>query len=226
MDLRKRILSAGKFVRDRFIYGDHEQLVQEWVARKGDITLRLEYDFLTSDSLVFDLGGYCGQWASDIYAKYQCQVYVFEPVAQYAEFIRKRFHRNKRIRVFQFGLGNRSDDRVIKVSEEASSTYSKGADTRIRIEDFTAFVQKEAITDIDLMKVNIEGGEYDIVPYLVSTGYVARVRAIQIQFHEFVEEAKQRAETIRRGLEKTHNQGYSYDFVWEGWTRKDPSILQ
>src|SRR5215467_6343650 len=109
MNLRKSALSAGKFVRDHFLYGPHEKLVQQWLARKGDITLRLDYDFLTADSVVFDLGGYCGQWTSDIYARYGCGIYVFEPVAEYADFIRKRFHRNHKIRVFEFGFSNRCE---------------------------------------------------------------------------------------------------------------------
>jgi FkbM family methyltransferase len=220
MGVRKNILSAGKFVRDHFLYGSHEKLVQQWLARKGDITLRLDYDFLTTDGLAFDLGGYRGQWTSDIYAKYGCNIYVFEPVAEYADFIRKRFHRNKKIKVFPFGLSNRAEEKLIKISEDASSTYSKDADTPIHLEDFVAFVKREGISEIDLMKVNIEGGEYDILPYLISSGYMARIRAIQVQFHKFSKDDKQRADAIRRDLEKTHLSEYSYDFVWEGWAKR------
>jgi len=220
MNPRKSILSAGRFVRDRFLYGPREKLVIDWLAHKGDITLRIDYDFLAQDSLAFDLGGYCGQWASDLYSRYECRIYVFEPIVQYADFIRKRFHRNPKVSVFPFGLGPNTEEKLIKVSEDASSTYSKDADTPIHIEEFIAFIQREGITDIDLMKVNTEGGEYDILPYLISTGYIAHIRALQVQFHVYSEADKQRAEAIRRDLEKTHASDYSYAYVWEGWSLK------
>jgi FkbM family methyltransferase len=221
MDLRKSILTVGKSLRNHFLYGTHEKLVLKWLADKGDVTLRLDYDFLTERSVVFDLGGYRGQWASDIYAKYGCGVYVFEPVREYADFISKRFHRNKRIKVFPFGLSSRSEEKLIAISEDASSIYSKRADTPVRMENFLTFVENETINDIDLMKVNIEGGEYDILPFLISTGYMTKIRAIQIQFHEFSEDGRKCADIIRKGLHKTHRCEYNYDFVWEGWTRTD-----
>ena len=39
-----------------------------WVRDRGDQTLRLDYD-LAAASIVFDLGGYEGQWASDIFGR-------------------------------------------------------------------------------------------------------------------------------------------------------------
>lgn len=63
--------------------------VQPWVKAKGDLTLRLDYEFLNPKSVVFDLGGYEGQWASDIFGKYGSKVFVFEPMLEYAKFIEK-----------------------------------------------------------------------------------------------------------------------------------------
>ena len=42
--------------------------IRPWVAAKGDQSLRLDYD-LGRDSVVFDLGGYEGNWANDIFGK-------------------------------------------------------------------------------------------------------------------------------------------------------------
>jgi hypothetical protein len=39
----------------------------------------LEYD-LNADSVCIDIGGYEGQWASDIFGRYGCTIHVFEPV--------------------------------------------------------------------------------------------------------------------------------------------------
>ena len=40
--------------------------VAPWLADNGDKTYRLDYN-LNENSVVFDLGGYEGQWASDIF---------------------------------------------------------------------------------------------------------------------------------------------------------------
>ena len=46
-----------------------ERRLLPWLAVEGDATLRVDYD-LDQDSLVFDLGGFTGQWASDIFGRY------------------------------------------------------------------------------------------------------------------------------------------------------------
>ncbi len=49
--------------------------------------------------MVLDLGGYEGQWASDLYARRRCRIDVFEPVARFAAAIAERFRHNSDIRV-------------------------------------------------------------------------------------------------------------------------------
>src|SRR5258708_7901812 len=74
--------------------------VKPWFKNNGDETLRLNYPELNEGSIVFDLGGYKGQWASDIYARYNCAVYIFEPYSIYANNIRDRFAKNNKIHLF------------------------------------------------------------------------------------------------------------------------------
>ena len=57
-----------------------------WHADRGDELLRLDYP-LSAQSLVFDLGGYKGQWASDIFGRFACRVLVFEPIVPFADAI-------------------------------------------------------------------------------------------------------------------------------------------
>ena len=52
--------------------------------------LMLNYD-LNENSLVFDVGGYKGQGASDIFSMYLPTIYIFEPRAEYAQAMEKRF---------------------------------------------------------------------------------------------------------------------------------------
>jgi FkbM family methyltransferase len=221
MDIRKKFLGVGKTIRDAILYDKYQKIHLQFLKDFGEDTLRLDYDFLTEDSVVFDLGGYRGQSTSDLFSKYGPNMYVFEPVEEYADFLRKRFaRRSNKIKIFQFGLGSRTEEQTIKLEAEGSSTYKSAGDTSIHIEDFMEFVKREKIEKIDLLEINIEGGEYDVLPYLIETGYIKNIRALQIQFHNLMKDAPQRVAKIREGLAKTHVCDYSYDFSWDGWTLK------
>ena len=102
-----------------------ELAIERWVRDAGDKTLRLYYD-LGPESTVVDLGGYEGQWASDIYAMYRCRIFVFEPVTAYAEALSCRFAHNDAIRVFPYGLASSTGDSEITVNS-TPSTHRRSA---------------------------------------------------------------------------------------------------
>jgi len=199
-----------------------EKRVIPWRADRGDQTLRLEYN-LSSDSVVFDVGGYEGQWTSDIFSRFCCNVHVFEPVPQFAEKIATRFRKNPKIVVHTFGLANCTMSADISLANDGSSTCNiKCAEKNIlllpiKLVNIKEFIEKHGIQRIDLMKVNIEGGEYDLLEYMLSSGLMASIGNLQVQFHDFVPDARMRMEKIQKGLTLTHMKTWSYEFVWENW---------
>jgi FkbM family methyltransferase len=147
---------------------------------------------------------------------------VFEPVSGYAESIRKRFRLNAQIETFEFGLGASTRDDTIFIRGAGSSTFGKKADAEtIRIVDVADWFAEKAISNVDLMKINIEGGEFELLERMLEAGLTRLVRDFQIQFHNIAFDATARMERIREGLSQTHTPGYQYKFVWENWTRKD-----
>lgn len=196
--------------------------IARWRADKGDKTHRLYYTDLKKHSMVFDLGGYEGQWTSDIYSMYRCRIHVFEPVVDFAQQISRRFRWTPDIFVHQFGLSNRSWTGKIALDEDKSSLFgTAGPLVDARFVEATAFLKEHAISSIDLMKINIEGGEYDLLEHLLNAGYLEKVRNIQVQFHAFVPNAKARMIAIQERLAATHEPTFQYDFVWENWRLKD-----
>lgn len=195
---------------------------KKWVKDKGSETLRLDYDELDEHSIVFDIGGYKGQWASDIFSKYLCQIYIFEPIRKYASVIKKRFKKNSKIHVYFFGLSDKNKKTRIAVEEDSSSIYKKGQESaEIEIVNITEFLKSNNIQHIDLMKINIEGEEYDLLDALVQSGFVENIMNIQVQFHDFVENAESRMKKVQSELSKTHKLTYQYLFVFENWKRID-----
>lgn len=202
---------------------EYEKNRDRWYAERGDRSLRLDYPDLDPNSIAFDLGGWRGDWASDIYSKYNCRVMVFEPVPDYADEINRRFERNGKIEVFTFGLGGKDEELPIFLGSEGSSTTrnrnNEGTTQTVTLRRFSDFVAEQKIEAIDLVKMNIEGGEYDLLEHLIETGIVARVKHLQIQFHDFIPNAVHRRDRIRENLAKTHSEQFNYTFVWEGWSR-------
>ena len=191
-----------------------------WFKDNGDKTHRLNYD-LSKDSVVFDLGGYEGQWASDIFSKYVCTVHIFEPYRVYAAKIQERFKKNDNVFVHSFGLAMNADSLMMTVSADSSSLFKDGDDaTEVQMVEASDFFDKHHVETVDLMKINIEGGEYDLLDYLIEKHLVNRIENIQVQFHDFVDNAEERMHAIQAKLNDTHYLTYQYEFVWENWARK------
>ena len=192
-----------------------------WFSDNGDKTLRLQYD-LESTAIVFDLGGYEGQWTSDIFSMYCCYIHVFEPVEKFATRIVKRFSKNNKIFIHKFGLSNMNQKTQIFVDADSSSTFkTKASSDEIHLIKAIDFIKECEIEHIDLMKINIEGGEYDLIEHLLDSGFIENIHNIQVQFHDFAPNAESRMNTIQQKLSKTHFLTYQYLFVWENWQIKN-----
>ena len=198
-----------------------EGRVALWHQNPKHMSLRFVYN-LDASSIVFDLGGYEGQWASDIYSRYCCTVHVFEPVQAYADNIRNRFARNPRIQVHPFGLGSSDTEIRIGMGNDGSSVFKEAGQAVIgRLVEAKMFLDQHSIVEIDLMKINIEGGEYDLLSHFLDTGVAAQVKNIQVQFHDFVPDAEAKMKGIQERLSVTHSLTYQYEFVWENWMLKE-----
>jgi FkbM family methyltransferase len=209
-------------LRKRASKREYRRIVKQFYADGGDYRLRFDYD-LRPDSVVFDLGGYEGQWASDLYSRYRCKIHVFEPVTAFAERIRQRFGRNDDIEVHMCGLGASSRLEHIHIGGASSSLYKdKAATEEIRLVDVADWFATHGIGSVALMKINIEGGEYELLERLIETGLIGSIGDVQVQFHNFVTDASERMAAIQRRLGETHVPTFQYRFVWENWTRRRP----
>jgi FkbM family methyltransferase len=200
-----------------------ERRVIPWFKAQGDKTYRLNYD-LSENSLVLDIGGYEGQWASDIFSRYCCIIHIFEPIEEYANQLESRFIKNPKIVVHKFGLSSQSLKTKISVNLDSSSVFrGDGESQEIQLIKAVDFIRDYKIEKIDLVKINIEGGEYDLLEHLIKSEFIQHINNIQVQFHDFVPNAVTRMANIQNALSQTHYLTYQYPFVWENWRRNDSS---
>lgn len=191
-----------------------------WKMARGDTVLRFNYP-LDNQSVVFDCGGYQGEWSRQIIDRYDPRVYIFEPVKTFAQQLKKKFQANPKVRVFDFGLAESNRSAKISLLDDASSAYRPGARAAtIQLKAVIDFLEQQQLNHIDLLKINIEGGEYDLLPALLESDWINNITDIQVQFHRFIPNAASRRAAILQRLAKTHQRTYYYPYIWENWRKR------
>jgi FkbM family methyltransferase len=217
------------------------QYYEGYILRKPEALLAL--DFIRNDkkldyrhryifepgAIIFDCGGFKGAWTAKMIKLYQHlnpKFYVFEIAGPYIDILKKRYENNKNVEVFGFGLGSENQTIEFPISDIATSIFapSIGLETGFgEIKNVHTFLKEHAITHIDLLKMNIEGGEYDLLDSLIASGFIKKCRNIQIQFHNYGEWSIIRRDNIKAQLAKSHNSTYDYEWTFENWELKGRS---
>lgn len=200
-----------------------ENIIKKWFEDNGDFTHRINYD-LNSASIVFDIGGYEGTWSEKIYNKYNCNLYIFEPIKKYYDLIYNKFNKFNNIKIYNFGMSNKDEEIKIYHSNDCSSIYREFINFQdienIKLKNFCKFLINENIKEINLIKINIEGCEYNLLDHIIQNNLHLNIKNIQVQFHDFIVDSKSRRNYIRENLKKSHKLTYDYEFVWENWQLK------
>lgn len=180
------------------------------------------------NDLVIDAGGYQGEWTAEMLTRYGCRSELFEPVPTFAEQCHVRYQHNARVRVHQAALGGSNRTTQFSHAENGTSEFRGPADAT----QFEARVQ--SISDVlftldaaqhiqpgsgavGALKLNIEGGEYEVLESLIATGDITRMRCLLIQFHRQPADYEQRYARIVEGLQATHQRVWGFPMVWEKW---------
>ncbi|MBC7429402.1 MAG: FkbM family methyltransferase [Bacteriovorax sp.] len=194
----------------------------QWNRDDGDNSLRYDYP-LNKDSIVFDAGGYKGDFAAEISSRFQSKVFVFEPVEKFYLYSKKRFANNPSISIFQYGVG--AKDETLSIQEDENKTQMKASNNQksvihVQLKNIESVIKELQIPQLDLFKINIEGGEYELLEKVYEMGFMGKVKDFQIQFHDFIPGADEKRASVTDKLKKTHFCKWSYDYIWENWTLK------
>ena len=193
-----------------------------WRRENGE-AYKFDYP-LNGESVVIDLGGYKGDFAAEIYEQYGCRIYVFEPVEKFYDECVRRFRGNEKIRCFNYGISSESGTFYISNEGDGSSLIKGGAlrkGEQVTTRKFCDEYSRLSLSQIDLMKINIEGAEFLLLPHIISSGLMSKIDNLLVQFHTFYPDAKLLRGQIREQLANTHAEHWNYPFVWESWRRRD-----
>ena len=154
--------------------------------------------FLNQNSIVIDMGANIGDITS-IFARFDCKVYSFEPTKYTFDILDKRFSKNEKIKCYNKACWIKNEK--IKFYHHEWSKYNsvhwsngnslKEDKTNINKQDFEyveAIDISEFInnleTDIDLLKIDIEGAEIEVINHLIDTGIIHKIKKIVCEVHD------------------------------------------
>lgn len=187
---------------------------------------RYNYD-LTPDSLVIDLGGFEGNFAKIISEKYGCHVVCYEPVFEFYRGIVARIASgeisHERVIPVHAAVGRAFGHAAFGVKGDQSGAWCSSPNYTERVvvcnaHDVVSGWTREFGREVDLLKLNIEGMEYDVLSALIAGCYLPHIRHVQVQFHRVGDGWQQHHEDIVRRLTETHEHMYSEPFCWDGFS--------
>jgi FkbM family methyltransferase len=221
---RRFLLTSYRFIKYWYLYYivRNKNIIKyhKWTRLDNDSKLRLDYP-LSESSVVFDLGGYVGDFTQALSDKFNCNIYVFEPVTLFYSRMLLRFNQNSKIRIFNYGIGNSERTEKFHISENASSLFVRSninTEQHIKIKNLTSdFMNSLEIKKIDLIKINVEGMEYEILEDLIERNLIGIFINIQVQFHVIGKYSQVDIDNIRKLLNKTHELSWRFEDIWESW---------
>lgn len=214
------VLSSLKEEKIREFYGDDFLSPIQAFANQGYTESLYSGLNLTDKSQALILGGYKGDSTFLIYSKFNCNILVYEPIDEYANEISKRISPKSKIILERFAVSADDEGLVLNVSGERTSKFlQSGQIVNVKSRDISLIVKE--LKKVELLEMNIEGGEYDVLTRLISTGDINNISTILVQFHNFDLTSELERSKIRNSLNLTHNNIFTFDWVWERWDIKN-----
>lgn len=190
------------------------------------------HKYLTSQSLVLDVGGNKGEDADAMIQAFHPGIYVIlEPINSLFTKLTDKFKSQDNVILYNFGLAAKDDTFFVNVvghGGDATSVFTgnKGGKCNLKVYNTTQFMQRLGVPcyDVDLITINCEGCEFEILETLIASGLISHFQHVQFATHPLLtrlEKPVERYCEIQQKLARTHMIEYQYKFCWETWKRKD-----
>lgn len=180
----------------------------------------LLYDLpVTTGSLVIDAGGYEGEWSAGMIVRYGCRSKIYEPVPKFFSKCQILFKNNSLVQLHKAALGASNRKTTLCLLDNGTSEFRQNRGAQ-RIEADTIDVANifcSRSEQIACFKINIEGGEYEVLERMIETNSVMLCDSLLIQFHREPDGYEARYKNIVAALYQTHDRCWHYEMIWEKW---------
>jgi FkbM family methyltransferase len=196
---------------------------QDWFQVDGDNTLALDWPGVDKRSKIWEIGGYEGRWAVQMAEKYDPHIYFFEP-QDWAFNKAKEALKGYKTHMHQFGLWTHGGEMTLtEFGRDAGTLMQPEAKDprKILVVDAYSFFIKERIEQIDVCLLNIEGGEFVLLPYMIGMGMMPKIKYFWCQWHLFVQTAAEKWLRLRQMLDVTHEMIWDCGSTAQAWRRRE-----
>jgi len=205
----------------RIIYSTKSRSRFFWNLNKGDDVLSFDYK-LNKDSVAFVVGAFEGDYLGKLNNRFKCKIYGFEPIEEYYYILQNKFDKYLNINLFNFGMSDKTEKVKFSKIGESSSLYSNASNlVEVDLKSITEFLEENKINSIDLLYMNIEGGEYAVLQQLIDDEIIKSIKHLQVQYHNIDNDSIRKRKNINKLISKTHSRKFNYPFIWERWDVKD-----
>ena len=189
--LRKLLLIFFDLIDELY----HQKKIEKFI-RKNNFKL----------NTFIDVGAFRGKY-TDLILKMEknCKIIMLEPQSKYFDFLKNKFANNNRIEVLGMAVSNKKTSLNLKVNKhEITSTFSKFNETNrylnlkailfsSKLENMTKseekietlslddIFKKKNIQNIDLIKIDTEGHEYEVL--IGARDSIKKIDCILVEFH-------------------------------------------
>ena len=189
--LRKLLLILFDLIDELY----HQKRIEKFI-RKNNFRL----------NTFIDVGAFKGKY-SDLILKIEknCKIIMIEPQGKYFNFLKTKFANNNRVEVLKMAVSNKKTSLNLKVNKhEITSTFSKFNETNrylnlkailfsSKLENMTKseekietlslddIFKKKNIQNIDLIKIDTEGHEYEVL--IGARDSIKKIDCILVEFH-------------------------------------------
>jgi len=195
-----------------------------WYEANGDKTRYCVWDDMGDGAVIFDVGAYEGAWTKRMATRYPTsQIYAFEPAPRAFGVAKERLAGIDNIKLYNFGLSEISGTLTLYDALRDGATFFENGhpdtvDAEVR--NVRDFIEAEKVERIALMSINIEGGEFELLQYLIKTKLIRTVERLMIQWHAPTREACTTQVDIQNTMAQTHEMLWNHG-AWEAWGVRD-----
>ena len=140
----------------------------------------INLEHINNNSIILDIGANIGDVTDVIMKNYNPNIYCYEPNISCYNYMLKRFKKNSKIKIFNVAVSNftgktflyfhKKSNNISEFNERSSLKKEKdGLDINKKIEVNCINIKEilEKHNQIDLIKIDIEGSEYEVMPEII-----------------------------------------------------------
>lgn len=204
----KIALNEGRSDTARWFLSNHEKLKYGMELKPG--------------GLVLDFGSYRGEYTEKILSENPSLFFhLYEPIPDYFNYCLNRFKDRGNVTVYQKAVSADGRSFPMQIDGLRSRQAHENSTDNNLISSISIQELFDSVMEIELLKMNIEGMEYECLEQLVHSDSLIKAKYLLIQFHDVDSESHDRRDALRDKIENGFNNIYTFDWVWELWARKN-----